>query len=106
MGDLNSIRHHSSFRDALLGAGPESITTAGGYGFRVRRCAAPRNDEKSHLELHARRGLDLGAAGAEIEEVLPREAEHAGEQSGGHLLDAGVVFLDRVVEETAARRDL
>src|SRR5690348_16936210 len=26
-------------------AGPESITTAGGYGFRARRSAAPRNDD-------------------------------------------------------------
>src|SRR3954453_9796358 len=30
--------------DAPLGAGPESITTNGGYGFRARRCASPRND--------------------------------------------------------------
>src|SRR3954471_13290657 len=30
--------------DAPLGAGPESITTEGGYGFRARRCASPRND--------------------------------------------------------------
>ncbi len=28
------------------GASPESITTAAEYGFRVRRFAAPRNDEK------------------------------------------------------------
>src|SRR5215217_7627103 len=27
-----------------LGAGPESITTDGGYGFRARCCASPRND--------------------------------------------------------------
>src|SRR3954469_2864259 len=33
-----------SFRDAPLGAGPESITTNGGYGFRARSCASPRND--------------------------------------------------------------
>src|SRR4051795_9362948 len=33
-----------SFRDAPLGAGPESITTVGGYGFRARCCASPRND--------------------------------------------------------------
>src|SRR3954454_22683184 len=30
--------------DAPLGAGPESITTNGGYGFRSRCCASPRND--------------------------------------------------------------
>jgi hypothetical protein len=34
-----------SFRDAPLGAGPESILTNGGYGFRARRFASPRNDE-------------------------------------------------------------
>jgi hypothetical protein len=34
-----------SFRDAPKGAGPESIITAGGYGFRARRFAAPRNDD-------------------------------------------------------------
>ena len=53
-----------------------------------------------------RHRLDLGAAGAEIEEFLAGEAEHAGEQGGRHLLDAGVVFLDGVVEEAAAGRDL
>jgi hypothetical protein len=57
-------------------------------------------------ELHARCGLDFGAAGAEVEEILAGEAEHAGEQRGRHLLDAGVVFLDRVVEEAAAGGDL
>ena len=33
-------------------AGPESITTAGGYRFRARRFAAPRNDEvvRSHVK--------------------------------------------------------
>src|SRR3954465_10555653 len=30
--------------DAPLGAGPESITTDGGYGFLARCCASPRND--------------------------------------------------------------
>jgi error-prone DNA polymerase len=39
----------SSFRDAPLGAGPESITTAGGYGFRARRFAAPRNDDTEEI---------------------------------------------------------
>ena len=29
---------------APLGAGPESITTDSGYGFRARCCASPRND--------------------------------------------------------------
>src|SRR5258708_27804959 len=36
---------HSSFRDAPLGAGPESITPSRGYGFRARDFVAPRNDE-------------------------------------------------------------
>src|SRR6187200_1759030 len=58
------------------------------------------------LELYGRHDLDFGAAGAEVEEFLSGEAEHAGEQRGGQLLDAGVVFLDRVVEEAAARGDL
>src|ERR1700722_8611157 len=58
------------------------------------------------LELHRRRRLDFGPAGAEIEEILPGEAERAGEQCRGHLLDAGVVFLDCVVEEAAAGGDL
>ena len=57
-------------------------------------------------ELHARHGLDFGAAGAEVEEFLAGEAEHAGELGGRHLLDAGVVFLDRIVEEAAAGGDL
>ena len=50
--------------------------------------------------------LDFGAAGAEVEEILAGEAEHAGEQRRRELLDAGVVFLDRVVEEAAAGGDL
>jgi hypothetical protein len=33
---LSSIVGHSSFRDAPLGAGPESRTTDRGYGFRAR----------------------------------------------------------------------
>src|SRR5438045_9222599 len=40
----------SSFRDAPLGAGPESITPDRGYGFRARAKGAPRNDG---LGLHA-----------------------------------------------------
>ncbi len=34
-----------SFRDARLRAGPESIRIICDYGFRVRRFAAPRNDD-------------------------------------------------------------
>src|SRR6185312_16772033 len=57
-------------------------------------------------ELYRRYLLDFGAAGAEVEEILAGETEHPGEQGGGHLLDAGVVFLNGVVEETAAGGDL
>src|SRR5216684_7132922 len=57
-------------------------------------------------ELDRRRRLDFGAAGTEVEEILAGEAEHAGEQGGRHLLDAGVVFLNRIVEEAAAGGDL
>jgi error-prone DNA polymerase len=42
-------RQQASFRDAPLGAGPESITTAGGYGFRVRDFVAPRNDDHEEI---------------------------------------------------------
>src|ERR1700753_2627602 len=69
----------------------------------MMRCSAGRG---SRLELHRRRLLDFGAAGAEIEKVLARKAERAGEQGGRHLLDAGVVFLDRAVEEAPAGGDL
>src|SRR5438132_737688 len=65
-----------------------------------------RRDHYRPLELHRRHGLDFGAAGAEVVKFLAGEAEHAGEQRGRHLLDAGVVFLDRVVEEAAAGGDL
>src|SRR5690242_967975 len=58
------------------------------------------------LELYARRLLELGAALAEIEEGVAVEAKHAREQRGRELLDAGVVFLHRVVEETARGREL
>jgi len=34
------------------GPSPESITTSPEYGFRARRCAAPRNDEMIGFEFH------------------------------------------------------
>ena len=40
---LRDPPHPSSFRDAPPGAGPESITPNGGYGFRAR--AKPRAPE-------------------------------------------------------------
>src|ERR1700709_1475306 len=61
-------------------------------------------DDRS--ELHRRHLLDFAASGAKVEKFLAGEAEGSGEQRGRHLLDAGVVFLDRVVEETAAGGDL
>jgi hypothetical protein len=39
----------SSFRDAPLGAGPESITTNRGYGFRAHRFAMLRNDREENF---------------------------------------------------------
>src|SRR5947209_8443491 len=58
------------------------------------------------LELHLRRLIELGARLAEVEEGLRVEAEWTGDQRGGELLDAGVVFLHRVVEEAPRGRQL
>src|SRR3979490_2499258 len=47
-----TVSNYSSFRDAPLGAGPESITPNRGYGFRAPAFVAPRHDEGisgSHL---------------------------------------------------------
>jgi len=44
--------------------------------------------------------------GAEIEELLLAKSESAGEQRCREPLDAGIVFLHRVVEEASRRRDL
>src|SRR2546421_12650375 len=57
-------------------------------------------------ELHLRHLTDDLTLAAEIEEFLRREAERTGEQGGRKLLDAGVVFLDCVVEEAAGGGDL
>src|SRR3954469_9461786 len=60
-------------------------------------------DSESHSEFrsefHLGYLLDFAAGGAEVEKLLAGEAERCGEQRGRHLLNAGVVFLDRVVEE-------
>src|ERR1700722_13451315 len=72
----------------------------------ARNPVSHRQSQVPRSEFHLWRGLDFGPAGAEIEEILAGETEHAGEQRSRHLLDAGVVFLDRVVEETTAGRDL
>src|ERR1700730_5281872 len=60
----------------------------------------------STSELHARRLFELAAIGAEIEEIALAESEHARKQRRRKTLDAGVVFLHRVVEEAPRRREL
>src|SRR5258706_14640535 len=57
-------------------------------------------------DLPRRHRLYFGPVSTEIEEIPAGETKHAGEQYGGHLLDAGVVLLNRVVEEAAAGRGL
>src|SRR5206468_4227840 len=82
-------------------ANPESRDS----GFTPLACPGMTKEKHGRFsELHRRHRLDFGAAGAEVEEFLAGEAEHAGKQSSRHLLDAGVVFLDRVVEEATAGR--
>src|SRR5262245_12729154 len=64
----------------------------------------PRRQIRSELDL---RGLFQRLAFlADIEELLRRESHRAGEQCGRKLLDAGIVLLDRVVEESPRCRDL
>src|ERR1700750_2153959 len=65
--------------------------------FRVRRFVTPRNDANNETafqasELHRRRLLDFGAAGAEVEEFLAGEAEGAGEQGGRHSVGSRGCF--------------
>src|SRR5262245_44640379 len=63
----------------------------------------PRNaselDLRRLFELHARFAAD-------VEERLRMEAEHSRRQDRREFLDAGVVFLHRVVEEAPRRRKL
>src|SRR5581483_4365809 len=79
-------------------------------GFRPTRwlamTAERTNLSKASSEFHTWCSLDFGPARAEVEEILSRKTEHAGKQRSRHLLDTGVVFLDRVVEEAAAGGDL
>src|ERR1700740_2982795 len=58
------------------------------------------------LKLYRRRFADGGALVAEVEESFRRETERGGEQDGRETLDAGIVFLHRIVEEASRRRDL
>src|SRR5215203_4472472 len=72
---------------------------------RTRSAGMP----KGHLapsKLHLRRSLHLSALLPKIEELLRTEAERAGEQYCRELLDSGIVFLHRIVEEAPRRRDL
>src|SRR5258708_5255987 len=76
-----------------------------GVYHRAGVCTDPlaRNDGLIHWTDVAglfRRGLlDFGGGGGEGGELLAGEAGGGGEKRGGDLVDAGVVFLDRVVEE-------
>src|SRR5450631_1275947 len=60
----------------------------------------------SALELHAWRLLELCAVRADVEERTLAEAEDASEQRRRELLDAGVIFLHRVVVEAARGGEL
>ena len=61
---------------------------------------------ETRLELDRGSFANGRALVAEIEKVFRRETEGGSEQSGGERLDAGIVFLHRIVEETARCRDL
>src|SRR5580704_4012602 len=61
---------------------------------------------RTGLELHLWGLTDGLTIGTEIEELLLAEAERASEQRCREPLDAGVVFLHRVVEEASRCRDL
>src|SRR3954447_17594680 len=59
------------------------------------------------LKLHLRRLIEnLALLDTDVEEFLLREAERAGEQYRRELLDPGIVFLHRVVEEAAGGGEL
>src|SRR6266540_3748864 len=68
---------------------------------------APGTRNRNTSKLHLRRLLEhLALLDADVEEILRRKSERAGQQHRGKLLDAGVVFLHRVVEEAARGGDL
>src|SRR5882757_4048520 len=87
-------------------ASNETCSMRCGYRDRTRPWCAARLEIMPRSELHRRHLLDFAAGGAEVEEILAGEAERRREQRGRHLLNAGVVFLNRVVEEAAAGGDL
>ena len=61
---------------------------------------------ETRLELDRRCFANSRTLVAKIEKAFRRETEGGSEQSGGERLDAGIVFLHRIVEETARCRDL
>jgi len=65
----------SSFRGAPLWREPGIHTHDGGYGFRVRRCAAPRNDDRvwTHLRIPAARFRP-----GHVETCVPQKQEGTG----------------------------
>src|SRR6266849_2959724 len=73
---------------------PSSVQTALDSGF-----AAARRPGMTASEFHLRHLLDGLALVAEIEERLRRKAERGREQRRREVLDAGVEFAHRVVEE-------
>src|SRR4051812_35449940 len=74
----------------------------------LARYALPAGGEGSlsGLEFHLRRRRYGRALLAKIEEGLRVEAERGCEQNRREVLDAGIVFLHRVVEEAARGREL
>src|SRR5262249_36758456 len=91
-------------QDALLHNAPHHRAYEG--DLILRSPCSGRKGGRITLKLHARCLLKLGTSLAEIEESTLRETEHASEQRRRKLLDARVVFLNRVVEEAAGRRKL
>src|SRR6516165_7859658 len=76
-----------------------------GCGYRGR--TQPSNGPMTASEFHLRRLLKLFALlDPDIKEILRRKPESACQQHGRELLDAGVVFLHGVVEETSCCGDL
>src|ERR1700712_2480051 len=90
---------------------PQSRDRYRNGSWRSRVCSAPRRRAalrpgKVILELHARRLLELRALVADVEEGAVSKTEYAGKQRRRELLDAGVIFLHRVVIEAARGGEL
>src|SRR5437899_1219688 len=78
-----------SFRDAPVGAGPESITTAWGYGFRARAARAPERRRRLGLFLEKSSRFDQRQLrDGPVVEIGPGLAWRAvGERDRKHLAD-------------------